>query len=327
MSIVSIIGATTWGNTLAGLFAANGADVYVWANTQEKACRLQDERAGLQTGGKGCLVYTSDVSRAVELAELVLFAVPAQSMRRTARLFSSLACADAVLVSAAKGLEADTGKRMTQVLEEEIDDATIDNLVVLSGPNLSEEVRKGLPAVTTIASVSSSSSAKVKRLLESSAFTIYTCKDVAGVEICGALKNVVALGAGMIDGLGLGSNAKAALVTVGWQEVLKLGIELGADENTFLGFAGLGDLVATCISPLSRNYHVGYELAKGLPLSDILARMTNVAEGVDTTMATHLIAQRTGLKLPLMDTIYRILIRECEPSCISQLFMDGRCSF
>jgi glycerol-3-phosphate dehydrogenase (NAD(P)+) len=321
MTKVSIIGATTWGNTLASLIAANGIDVRVWAHKKEKSDALQLKQEG--RGGTAKIQFTVDPDFASDGCEVAIFAVPSQSLRRTARLFAGKINRSSMLVSAAKGLEADSGKRMTQILAEEIQPDSHERLAVISGPNLSKEIGLGLPAVTVLASVSDETGELLQKLLNSRSFSVHTSRDVKGVEICGSLKNVIALGAGMVDGLALGSNAKSALVTVGWQEVIKLGMKLGAETDTFYGFAGLGDLVTTCISPLSRNYHVGYELAGGKPLAAILSGMSNVVEGVDTAKATHLLSVKEGLNLPLMGAIFRVLSRQMAPEGITSYFLNG----
>jgi glycerol-3-phosphate dehydrogenase (NAD(P)+) len=320
MTRVSIIGATTWGNTLASLISANGADVRVWAKTPEQASALQNKFKGQ---GSGSIEFSADPDFTTEGCEAAVFAVPAQSVRRSARLFANKISNSSILASAAKGLEASSGKRMTEILAEEAGRAGAAGLAVISGPNLSGEINSGLPAVTVIASEGNGYAQELASLMASSRFSVYTSSDVKGVEICGALKNVIALGAGMSDGLKLGSNAKAALVTVGWQEVIGLGRKLGADDQTFLGFAGLGDLVTTCISPLSRNYHAGYELAGGKTLAEVLGSMSNVVEGVDTTRATHLLSSKLGYKMPLMDAIYRVLAGELDAEGIKRYFLNG----
>ncbi|MBN1374759.1 MAG: NAD(P)-dependent glycerol-3-phosphate dehydrogenase [Dehalococcoidia bacterium] len=317
MTTVSIIGATTWGNTLASLIAANSIPVRVWANKKERADRLQQMQSG------GIIEFTHDADLTASQCDMAIFAVPAQSLRKTARIFGGRLNGSTMLVSAAKGLEAATGKRMTEILEEEIRPDGQDRLAVVSGPNLSKEISQGLPAVTIIACTGDTNARKVTQLLSSGSFSAYISDDVKGVEICGALKNVIALGAGMVDGLKLGSNAKAALVTVGWQEVTLLGEHLGARERTFYGFAGLGDLVTTCISPLSRNYHVGYQLAGGKSLADVLAGMSNVVEGVDTAAATHLLCGKLRLELPLMEAIYKVLCGQMPASGIAGYFLNG----
>jgi glycerol-3-phosphate dehydrogenase (NAD(P)+) len=323
MSGISIIGATTWGGTLASLIAANGMPVRVWANTLERASARVLAREHSPSSSGLPIEFTHDPDLAAELCDVAIFAVPAQSLRRTGRLFRDRLSPSSLLISAAKGLEADTGKRMTQVLAEEMATGDEQRLAALSGPNLSKEINLGLPAVTIVASKSEETARRMASLLSSASFSVQTCNDVEGVEICGALKNVIALGAGMTDGLGLGSNAKAALVTVGWQEAIELGKTLGAREETFYGFAGLGDLITTCISPLSRNHHVGYELATGKTLAMVLAAMSNVAEGVDTAAATYLLIRKMGLRLPLMDAIYKVLHGQMAPGEISRHFLNG----
>ncbi|MBA7687138.1 Glycerol-3-phosphate dehydrogenase [NAD(P)+] [subsurface metagenome] len=178
---------------------------------------------------------------------------------------------------------------------------------VLSGPNLAKEIGRGLPAASVIASQDIAIAERARELMNSPKFLIFTTDDVMGVELCGALKNIIALGAGMVDGLGLGDNAKAAFTTFGWAEVTSLGITLGAKASTFYGLAGLGDLIATCSSTLSRNHYVGYELAKGRSLNEIAASMAQVAEGISTVVAVHQLAEKWNLELPIIDGIYQVL--------------------
>jgi len=215
-----------------------------------------------------------------------------------------------LLMSAAKGLEADTGKRMSQVVADEVPPTLRKRICVLSGPNLAKEIARGLPAAAVIASHDITIAEKARGFMECANFTLSTSDDVIGVELGGALKNIVALGAGMIDGLGLGDNAKAAFITRGWTELVFLGTTLGAKVNTFYGLAGLGDLIATCASNLSRNHYVGYELAQGRSLSEIYNSMSQVAEGTYTTKAAHHLAQELGIKLPITETIYNVLFHD-----------------
>ena len=211
------------------------------------------------------------------------------------------------ILSAAKGLEVDTTKRMTQVISEEIDPAYRHNICVLSGPNLSMEVVHGLPATTVIAAQDTAVAKRAQGIMASATFRVYTNDDVIGVELGGALKNIVALAAGLSDGLGYGDNAKAALVSRGLAEISRLGVAMEANPLTFAGLAGLGDLVATCSSPLSRNHFVGQELAKGRPLAEITASMTNVAEGISTTVAARRMAREYGVDMPITEQVYRVL--------------------
>ena len=322
MSKVAVIGATTWGNTLASLLAVRGAMVSVWARTESRASELRKE--GLLEGDSSRrLSFTGNIEEALGAAEFVICAVPAQRMRQNLRLSNHYIIPSAILVSAAKGLEAETGKRMTEVMADEVSSVSPDRICALSGPNLSTEIKQGLPATSIIAGRDVEVARKVQGLLDSPDFTVFVSDDIIGVELCGALKNVIALGAGIMDGLDLGNNAKAAFITLGWKDVVSLGLALGAKPDTFYGLAGLGDLIATGNSPLSRNHYVGYKLGKGRPLSDIISSMSQVAEGVDTAMAAHRLASRVKLEAPIVNLVYSVLFESLPPAEISRRFKNG----
>lgn len=299
MPKATIIGNTTWGNTLGTLLSGKGITVKLWARSEAEAEELNQ--------GRHSYSFTSCIEEAVDGADLVIWAVPSQKLRENVSQFKDYLTSSMILISAAKGLEMNSGKRMSQVITEEIALALGQQICVLSGPNLAREIAQGLPAASIIAAENIAVAERAQRLMDSPKFLLFTTDDVIGVELGGALKNVIALGAGVIDGLGLGDNAKAAFITWGWAEAVSLGVTLGAKASTFYGLAGLGDLIATCSSTLSRNHHVGYELAKGRALSEILASMSQVAEGVTTTMAVHQLAKNHGLKLPITNLIYEIL--------------------
>jgi len=229
-----------------------------------------------------------------------------------------------LVVSAAKGIEIETGKRMSQVIAEEIDPSFHSNICVISGPNLAREVVHELPAAVVAAAASATVARKAHELLTTPNFCVYTNTDVIGVELGGALKNIVALGAGIMDGLGYGDNAKAAFVTRGLTEITALGVALGASPLTFSGLAGLGDLMATCASPLSRNHYVGVELAKGRPLKEITESMEGVAEGVTTTLAVWNIARQIGLEMPITEKMYRVLYDSVDPSEVAAELMGAK---
>ena len=321
MAEVAVIGATTWGNTLARKLAGKGIDVSVWARTEARAEELRRGQEGsLSTD---CLSFTSNPDEALHSAEFVICALPAQRMRQNIRKISLHVNSSMVMVSVAKGLEAETGKRMSEVIAEEAPGVLSDKICALSGPNLSGEINQGLPATSVVAGREIEVAKSVQRLLDSPNFSVFVSDDIVGVELCGALKNVIALGAGIMDGLELGNNAKAAFVTIGWSEVVALGIALGAKPATFYGLAGLGDLIATGNSPLSRNHYLGYELGKGRSLSDIIASMSNVAEGVDTATAAHSLASKLGLKVPIIDLVYSVLFESLPPTEISRRFKNG----
>jgi len=296
---IAIIGNTSWGNTLASLLAGKGETVKLWTRTEVEARELNN--------GQRSYSSTNNIGEALNRADLVIWAVPSQKFRENVRQTKDYITDSMLLMSAAKGLEANTGKRMSEILAEEVAPSARGRVCVLSGPNLAGEIAQDLPAASVVAAQDRALADKARRIMQSSKFFVSTSDDVVGVELGGALKNIIALGAGMIDGLRLGDNAKGALVAWGWTEAVSLGLALGARANTFYGLAGLGDLVTTCSSTLSRNHYVGYELAKGRPLADICASMKHVAEGVATTAAAHDLARRHGLKLPIFELIYQIL--------------------
>jgi glycerol-3-phosphate dehydrogenase (NAD(P)+) len=325
MGNVAVIGATTWGKTLAGLLANKGVAVTILARTEARAEELRKEQqdSSSRTSLSNCLSLTSNVEEALDLAEFVILAVPAQSMRQNVRQVSDSLAASMILVSVAKGLEAETGKRMSEVITEEVVSGLPERVCALSGPNLSGEINQGLPATSVVAGHDIEVVERVQRLLDSPNFSVFTSDDVVGVELCGALKNVIALGAGMLDGLELGNNAKAAFAAIAWGEVVSLGIALGAKASTFYGLAGLGDLIATGNSPLSRNHYVGCELGKGRSLGEITAAMSNVAEGIDTTMGVRRLASKLGSEVPIIDLIYRVLFESLSPVEVSIRFKNG----
>ena len=325
MSKVTIIGATTWGNTLGRLLADKGAMVSVWARTEAKADELrQEHQASLSRGvSTSELSFTGNLDEALCTAEFVICAVPAQRMRQNMRLSNPHLSASMILISVAKGLEAETGKRMSEVIADEAACVSQDRICVLSGPNLSGEINQGLPATSVVAGRDMDVNRKVQELLDSPNFSVFVSDDIVGVELCGALKNVIALGAGVMDGLDMGNNAKAAFITLGWSEIVSLGAALGAKTDTFYGLAGLGDLIATGNSPLSRNHYVGYELGKGRLIGDIINSMSHVAEGVDTAIAAHSLANRLKLETPTMNLIYSVLFESLPPAEILKRFKNG----
>ncbi len=300
MPKATIIGNTTWGNTLGTLLSNNGVTATLWARSEGEAEQLNHE--------KHSYASTSDIAEATDGTELVILAVPSQKFRENITHIKHHLNNRTILMSAAKGLEVDSGKRMSQIIEEEVPPLK-KQICVLSGPNLAKEIAQGLPAASVLAAQDIIIAEKAKDLLRSPRFLIFTTDDVVGVELSGALKNIIALGAGMIDGLGLGDNAKAAFVALSWNEVVSLGLALGAKKDTFYGLAGLGDLIATCVSTLSRNHYVGYHLAKGRSLAEISTSMPQVAEGVTTTLAVHQLTKKLSLEAPIAKIIHDILFQ------------------
>jgi len=319
---VAVIGDTTWGKTLARLSAARGAVVSVWSRTESKAG--ENRKEAMPKGGyHGQLSFTGDVREALKGADFVVCAVPAQRMRHNLKLSAPHMHSSAILISAAKGLEAETGKRMSEVIADEVKAVSPGMICALSGPNLSGEINQGLPATSVVAGSDLKVAGKIQELLDSPDFAVFISDDIVGVELCGALKNVIAVGAGIMDGLELGNNAKAAFITLGWKDVVALGTAMGARQDTFFGLAGLGDLIATGNSPLSRNHYVGCELGKGRVLSDIMKSMSQVAEGVDTAMAAHRLLKKAQLNAPIVDLVYRVLFESLPPAEISTRFKNG----
>lgn len=303
---VTVIGNTSWGNTLCALLSGKGAEARLWTRSEAEAEELNQGRRAYSS--------TSQIGEALSGAELVIWAVPSQKLRENVSRAKEYLTDSMLLMSAAKGLEVSSGKRMSQVLAEAIAPSLREQICVLSGPNLAGEIARSLPAASVVASQDIALAEKARKLMESPKFVLSTSDDVVGVELGGALKNIIALGAGMIDGLGLGDNAKGAFIAWGWTEVVSLGLALGARAGTFYGLAGLGDLITTCASTLSRNHYVGYELARGRSLSDVSASMTHVAEGVATTAAAYRLAKNQGLKLPIIDLIHGVLFEGLPPS-------------
>ncbi len=317
MPKIAIIGTTSWGITLGVVLAHKELQVRLWARTEEEAAKLR--KVGFNpavTSGvvlPSQLSVTSSLSEALAEVKMVILAVPSQTMRHNINLVKNYLDESMLVVSAAKGLETGSNKRMSQVIAEEIDPRFWSNICVVSGPNLSREIIKELPAATVVAAESQGVARVAQRLLATPNLCVFTNTDVVGVELGGALKNIIALGAGMADGLGYGDNAKAALMTRGLTEITALGVALGANPLTFSGLAGVGDLMATCASPLSRNHYVGEELAKGRSLEEITADMVEVAEGVTTTLAARDLARQLGLEMPITERIYQVLYEGVDP--------------
>ena len=324
---ITIIGTTSWGTTLGIILAQKGLQVGLWARTEQEAAQLRNNGPDPDLSSEATfppqLLITSQLSEALNEARAVILVVPSQSMRQNIKLVAGYLTKSMMVVSAAKGLEIGSGKRMSQVIAEEINPRFQPNICVLSGPNLAREVLRGLPAATVVAAEDNTIARKVQRLLTTPNLCVFTNTDVIGVELGGALKNIIALGAGIADGLDYGDNAKAAFVTRGLTEMTALGVALGAHPLTFSGLAGLGDLVATCASPLSRNRYVGVELAKGRSLTEIISSMSAVAEGVSTTLVARNLARNLGLEMPITEKIYQVLYENGDPRQVAAGMMGG----
>ena len=315
---VAVIGTTIWGTTLGIVLARKGLEVRLWARTEQEAAQLNEAKCNptllSDIPFPPQLTVTSSLSEAMSDIKAVILAVPAQTMRRNIKLVAPYLNGSMLIVSVAKGLEIGSNKRMSEVIAEEIDPRFHSSICVLSGPNLALEVSRGLPAATVVAAEDEGVARVAQRLLSAPNLCVYTNTDIVGVELGGALKNIIALGAGMADGLDYGDNTKSAFITRGLTEITALGVSLGATPLTFSGLAGLGDLITTCASPLSRNHYVGEQLTKGRSLDDITASMDSVAEGVSTIIAVTTLARKLGLEMPITEKIYQVLYEGVEPS-------------
>jgi glycerol-3-phosphate dehydrogenase (NAD(P)+) len=327
MQISTIIGTTHWGITLGLMLARKDTHVRLWARTEHEAVELR-EKGPDPTRFPGVtfpenLTVTSRMDQALQDSGMVILAVPSSTMRQNISLVKSHLTNSTTIVSAAKGLELGSNKRMSRVIAEEVSSAFHPNICVLSGPNLSREILQNLPAAAVVASENKETAVKAQKLLTCPNFCVFTNSDVVGVELGGALKNIIALGAGITDGLGYGNNAKAAFITRGLTEITALGVAMGANPLTFSGLAGLGDVITTCASSLSRNYFVGTQLALGRSMAEITGSMTEVAEGVNTTLVARNLAQHLGMEMPITGKIFQILYEGADPRQAAIDLMGG----
>ena len=314
MAQVGVVGTTSWGTTLAIAMARESVDVHLWARTEEEADTLKaaGENRRFLSGAPfpKDLKVTASKDEAFGDADMVIIAVPSRSFRENLKAIRDSVGRPTAIVSATKGLELGSGKRMSQLMEEELPPSFHEGICSISGPNLAREIIQGMPASTVVASSNEEASKRAQALLTSTRFRVYTNTDIIGVELGGALKNIIALGAGICDGLQYGDNAKASFMTRGLVEIARLGVAAGAEPLTMAGLAGMGDLIATCSSPLSRNHYVGEQLANGKTLTEIRAGMTNVAEGVDTTAAAAVLAESLGVEMPITQATYNVLFND-----------------
>ena len=289
-------------------------EVRLWARTDDEAALLtsRNENSRFVPGSKfpRSMRITASADEAFHEARIVIVAVPSRTLRENIRNIRDSLDGSTVVVSAVKGLEFGTGQRMSQVMEEELPSSLHSGICALSGPNLAAEIVNGKPSSTVVASANADAAKRAQAVMNSPVFRVYTNDDIVGVEFAGALKNIIALGAGICDGLRYGDNAKAAFITRGLAEITRLGVEMGASPLTFAGLAGMGDLIATCSSTLSRNHHVGEQFAKGNSLPEITEAMTNVAEGIDTTAAAVKLAKRLGVDMPIAGATYDVLFKD-----------------
>lgn len=314
MRAIAVLGAGSWGTALAVHLARVGHDVVLWARDASLASDMAGRRENRSylpdVPLPDRVMPTGDLASAVTGAELLVAALPSHGCRLVMRAAAPHLLPRTVIVSATKGLETDSLLRVSQVIEQEVGGGS--PIVVLSGPSFAAEVARQRPTVVVAASVDAAAAALVQEEFRGPQFRLYGSSDVVGVELAGALKNVIAIAAGVVEGLGLGHNAQAALITRGLAEMTRLILAAGGRRETPAGLSGLGDLVLTCTGSLSRNRHVGIELARGRPLQDIVAGMKMVAEGIRTTSAALALGARYGVELPIAEQMAAVLERRSD---------------
>ena len=308
---ITVLGPGSWGSALAQVLAENGHDVVIWGNNPAQIDEINTYHTNrhylpnlkLPSSIRG----EKDLATAVKDADAVLFVVPTKAMRSVAKQFNQVCQNQPVIIHASKGLEQKTHKRISEILLEEIEEAHRKDVVVLSGPSHAEEVSVHDITTITAASENEQTAKYVQQLFTNEYFRIYTNTDVIGVETGAALKNIIAIGAGALHGLGFGDDAKAAIMTRGLAEISRLGVAMGADPLTFIGLSGVGDLIVTCTSVHSRNWRAGNLLGKGHQLDEVLDNMGMIVEGVATTNAAMELSQQLGVEMPITQAIYQVL--------------------
>ncbi len=314
---VAVIGSGSWGMTLAIHLLKNGHDVDVWFYLENdftqalKNRELPDYLPGIHLPSR--LNFSMDIEYCVREKDLLLIAIPSHTVGDTLKNISSAISNDSIIVNVAKGIENDSLRTMSQVIAHALPNHPAGNIASLYGPTHAEEVVKEMPS-TIVAACSDETSGKVvQKALMSDSLRVYTNVDILGVEYGGSLKNVIAIAAGILAGMGYGDNTLAALLTRGLFEMTRLGVFLGAKEQTFAGLSGMGDLIVTCLSTHSRNRHVGFELGKGRKLKEILDEMKMIAEGINTAKSVHQLIAKTGVEMPISEQIFQVLFQGKDP--------------
>lgn len=317
MGVIGVIGAGSWGTTLADLLAKKGHDVILWAYEADLVKEMETTRVNStflpDITLSPRLRFTNSLQEAVSGKELVLFVSPTQVVRGVVKGALPFLAEHTLLVNAAKGVELGTLMTISQICAELLPPRLFANFCVLSGPSFAREVALEMPTAVVAASPVIEVARRVQEVFSTPCFRVYTNSDMVGVELGGSIKNVIAIAAGISDGLGLGYNPRAALITRGLAEMARLGLAMGAQSSTFAGLAGMGDLVLTCTGDLSRNRTVGMQLGEGKKLAEILGGMRAVAEGVKTAESAYRLAQRLGVDMPITEQVYRVLYEDKPP--------------
>jgi glycerol-3-phosphate dehydrogenase (NAD(P)+) len=313
----AVVGAGSWGTTLANVLAQNGITVALWARRAELAEEIKNYREN-RTYLPGVKIsssihVSSDLEQVIHDSDFVVMVVPSHSMSVICRQVGKYIKDEAIIISASKGLETDTFRRMSRVLTDELPSRFSESIAVLSGPSHAEEVSKELPTTVVAASVKRQVAEKVQDIFMNAYFRVYTNPDVVGVELGGALKNVIAICSGISDGLGFGDNTRAALMTRGIAEITRLGVKLGANPATFGGLSGIGDLIVTCSSLYSRNRRAGMEIGRGKTVKEVVESTKMVIEGINTTKAAYLLANKLHIEMPITEQAYEVLFQNKNP--------------
>ncbi len=314
---ISVLGAGGWGTTLAILLHYNGHNVTLWEYKKSYARHLLKKRIntdylpGIEIPKE--VLITSDIEEASDDKNLIVLAVPSQFLRDVVKNINYRMIEDAILVSVSKGIEKNSLMTMSQMLKDVFTHIDENQIGVISGPSHAEEVSQMVPTAVVAASVDIETSKAIQAAFMTSYFRVYASTDILGVELGGAFKNIIAIGAGIIDGAGFGDNTKAAIMTRGVAEISRLGLAMGARPETFAGLSGMGDLIVTCMSRHSRNRYVGEQIGKGKKLIEVLKSMEQVAEGVETTSSAKQLAAKIEIETPITNEVYKILFEEKDP--------------
>ncbi|MGD9043039.1 MAG: NAD(P)H-dependent glycerol-3-phosphate dehydrogenase [Desulfobacterales bacterium] len=314
---IGVVGAGSWGTAIADLLACKGFQTHLWVFEKEVRDHIQqfnENKLYLPDHQLSPdLSASNDLTDVVSDKHLIVIVVPSHVMREVTQNIAGRLSEDTIITSASKGIEQKTHLTMSGVIRETIPDIEADHMAVISGPSFAREVVQKMPTSVTVACQNPEIAARVQHIFATPYFRVYTSDDVVGVELGGSVKNVIAIASGILDGLGMGLNTRAALITRGMTEVRRLGLHLGANPRTFTGLAGFGDLVLTCTGNLSRNYTVGIKLGKGKKLQHILDEMHMVAEGVKTAKSVYNFSRKLGVEMPICHEIYRILYEDLAP--------------
>ena len=327
---IGVVGAGSWGTAIANLLGSKGFKIDLWAYEKEVKDQIETYRENkifLPGFSLSTNIFASnDIAEVVSAKDLITIVVPSHVMRQTSRNIFGHVSANSIVVSASKGIENNTHLTMSGVLKETLPEIPENAFAVLSGPSFAKEVARQFPTVVSVASHDRQVADVVQRVFATPYFRVYTNDDMIGVELGGAVKNIIAIAAGIIDGLGLGLNTRAALITRGLTEIRRLGLKMGANPRTFAGMAGIGDLILTCTGDLSRNYTVGKKIGEGMKLKDILSEMQTVAEGVKTAKSVYNLSRKLGVEMPISHEVYHILYDDVSPkdACVRLMSRDLR---